>query len=96
VIDRESYENPEVAKIINDHFVPVKVDRDEHPDVGAPLPIRNQRHQRVGRLAAHGFLMSDGWPFFGGTYFPPEDQQGRPSFRRVLLAVADAYKHKTR
>jgi uncharacterized protein len=94
VIDRESYENPEVAKIINEHFVAVKVDRDERPDVDSRYQSAISAISGQGGWPLTGFLMPDGGPFFGGTYFPPEDQQGRPSFRRVLLAVADAYKNK--
>ena len=94
VIDRESYENPEIAKIINEHFVPVKVDRDERPDVDSRYQSAISAISGQGGWPLTGFLMADGRPFFGGTYFPPEDAQGRPGFRRVLLAVADAYKHK--
>jgi uncharacterized protein YyaL (SSP411 family) len=94
VIDRESYENPDVAKIIHEHFVPVKVDRDERPDVDSRYQSAISAVSGQGGWPLTGFLMPDGRPFFGGTYFPPEDQQGRPSFRRVLLAVADAYKNK--
>jgi len=94
VIDRESYENPEIAKVINEHFVPVKVDRDERPDVDSRYQSAISAISGQGGWPLTGFLMPDGKPFFGGTYFPPEDQQGRPGFRRVLLAVADAYKNK--
>jgi len=94
VIDRESYENPEIAKIINELFVPVKVDRDERPDVDSRYQSAISAISGQGGWPLTGFLMPDGKPFYGGTYFPPEDQQGRPSFRRVLLAVADAYKNK--
>jgi uncharacterized protein len=94
VIDRESYENPETAKIINEHFVPVKVDRDERPDVDSRYQSAISAISGQGGWPLTGFLMPDGRPFFGGTYFPPEDMGGRPSFRRVLLAVADAYKNK--
>jgi uncharacterized protein YyaL (SSP411 family) len=94
VIDRESYENPEIAKVINEHFVPVKVDRDERPDVDSRYQAAISAISGQGGWPLTGFLMPDGKPFFGGTYFPPEDQQGRPGFRRVLLAVADAYKNK--
>ena len=94
VIDRESYENPAIAKIINEHFVPVKVDRDERPDVDARYQSAISAISGQGGWPLTGFLMSDGRPFFGGTYFPPEDVQGRPGFRRVLLAVADAYRNK--
>ncbi len=94
VIDRESYENPEISRIINEHFVAVKVDRDERPDVDSRYQAAISAISGQGGWPLTGFLMPDGKPFFGGTYFPPEDQMGRPGFRRVLLAVADAYKHK--
>jgi len=94
VIDRESYENPTIAQIINEHFVPVKVDRDERPDVDARYQSAISAISGQGGWPLTGFLMPDGKPFFGGTYYPPEDQFGRPGFRRVLLAVADSYKNK--
>jgi uncharacterized protein len=94
VIDRESYEDAAIAKIINEHFVPVKVDRDERPDVDSRYQAAISAISGQGGWPLTGFLMPDGRPFYGGTYFPPVDQQGRPSFRRVLLAVADAYKNK--
>jgi len=92
VIDRESYEDPKLAKIINEHFVAVKVDRDERPDVDA------RYQQAVGSLTGSGgwpltaFLTPEGKVFYGGTYFPPRDAYNRPSFERVLLAVAQHYK----
>ena len=92
VIDRESYEDPELATIINEHFVAVKVDRDERPDIDA------RYQQAVGAIAGQGgwpltgFLTPDGKVFYGGTYFPPKDAQGRPSFRRVLLSMAEYYR----
>ncbi|HLA47208.1 MAG TPA: DUF255 domain-containing protein, partial [Thermoplasmata archaeon] len=91
VIDHESYEDPEIAKIINEKFVPVKVDRDERPDVDA------RYQQAVSAISGQGgwpltaFLTPDGKVFYGGTYFPPKDMSGRPSFRRTLLAVAEHY-----
>ncbi|MGB2627063.1 MAG: thioredoxin domain-containing protein [Candidatus Acidiferrum sp.] len=94
VIDRESYENPGIAKIINENFVPVKVDRDERPDVDSRYQSAISAISGQGGWPLTGFLMPDGKPFYGGTYFPPEDQGNRPGFRRVLLAVADAYKNK--
>lgn len=94
VIDRESYENVEIAKIINEHFVPVKVDRDERPDVDSRYQSAISAISGQGGWPLTGFLLPDGRPFFGGTYFPPEDQMGRPGFRRVLLAVADSYRHR--
>jgi len=94
VIDRESYENPAIAKIISDNFVAVKVDRDERPDVDSRYQSAISAISRQGGWPLTGFLLPDGKPFFGGTYFPPEDQMGRPGFRRVLLAVADSYRTK--
>ena len=94
VIDRESYENAEIAKIINEHFVPVKVDRDERPDVDSRYQSAISAISGQGGWPLTGFLLPDGKPFFGGTYFPPEDQMGRPGFRRVLLAVAESYRNR--
>jgi uncharacterized protein YyaL (SSP411 family) len=94
VIDRESYENTEIAKIINEHFIPVKVDRDERPDVDSRYQSAISAISGQGGWPLTGFLLPDGKPFFGGTYFPPDDQMGRPGFRRVLLAVADSYRNK--
>ncbi len=92
VIDRESYEDADLAKVINENFVAVKVDRDERPDVDA------RYQQAVGALTGSGgwpltaFLTPDGKVFYGGTYFPPRDAYGRPGFRTVLLAVSDHYR----
>ena len=94
VIDRESYENSEIAKIINENFVAVKVDRDERPDVDARYQSAVSAISGQGGWPLTGFLLPNGKPFFGGTYFPPEDQMGRPGFRRILLAVADSYRNK--
>jgi uncharacterized protein len=94
VIDRESYESTEIAKIINEHFVAVKVDRDERPDVDARYQSAISALSGQGGWPLTGFLLPDGKPFYGGTYFPPDDQGGRPGFRRVLLAVADSYRNK--
>ncbi len=91
VIDRESYENPAIAKIINDHFVAIKVDRDERPDVDSRYQSAISTISGQGGWPLTGFLLPDGKPFFGGTYFPPEGQLGRPGFRRVLLAVVDSF-----
>jgi hypothetical protein len=94
VIDRESYENPEIAKIINENFVAVKVDRDERPDVDSRYQSAISAISGQGGWPLTGFLLPDGKPFFGGTYFPPDDQMGRPGFRRLLHAVADSYRNK--
>ena len=94
VIDRESYENQAIAKIINELFVAVKVDRDERPDVDSRYQSAISTISGQGGWPLTGFLLPDGRPFFGGTYFPPEDQMGRPGFRRVLLAVADSFRNR--
>jgi uncharacterized protein YyaL (SSP411 family) len=91
VIDRESYENPEIAALINQLYVPVKVDRDERPDVDARYQSAISAISGQGGWPLTGFLTPDGRPFFGGTYFPPDDAMGRPGFRRILSAVAEAY-----
>ena len=92
VIDRESYEDPALAAIINKHFVPVKVDRDERPDVDARYQTAISAVSGQGGWPLTGFLLSDGRPFYGGTYFPPQDSMGRPSFRRVLENIAEAFR----
>ncbi len=92
VIDRESYENPEIAAIINREFIAVKVDRDERPDVDARYQSAIAAISGQGGWPLTGFLTPDGKPFFGGTYFPPEDAMGRPGFRRILGTIAETYR----
>ena len=94
VMDRESYEDPEVAQIVNERFVAIKVDRDERPDIDSRYQVAVQAISGQGGWPLTGFLTPDGRPFYGGTYFPPNDHSGRPSFRRVLLAISDAYHEK--
>src|SRR4051812_16868884 len=94
VMDRESYENPETAGIINEHFVAIKVDRDERPDVDSRYQAAVQAISGQGGWPLTAFLTPDGRPFFGGTYFPPDDHWGRPGFKRVLTGIANAYKEK--
>ncbi len=94
VIDRESYENPEIAALINQFFVPVKVDRDERPDVDARYQSAVSAISGQGGWPLTAFLTSDGKPFFGGTYFPPEDAMGRPGFKRILVSIAEAYQSR--
>ena len=94
VIDRESYENPELAAIINQLYVPVKVDRDERPDVDSRYQAAVSAMTGQGGWPLTAFLTPEGKPFFGGTYFPPEDAMGRPGFRRILLGVAEAFRTK--
>ena len=94
VMDRESYENEEIAGVINENFVAVKVDRDELPHVDSRYQTAVQAISGQGGWPLTAFLTPEGKPFYAGTYFPPEDFQGRPSFRRVLLTLAQAYREK--
>ena len=94
VMDRESYDDPEIAAIVNEHFIAVKVDRDERPDIDSRYQAAVQAVSGQGGWPLTAFLTPDGKPFYGGTYFPPQDHYGRPSFRRVLLSIANAYKEK--
>jgi len=94
VMDRESYENAETARIINDLFVAVKVDRDERPDVDSRYQAAVSTISGQGGWPLTAFLTPDGKPFFGGTYFPPDDRYGRPSFQRVLLTMAEAFQKR--
>src|ERR1700683_354080 len=92
VIDRESHENPEIAALINQNFVAVKVDRDERPDVDSRYQTAVSAVSGQGGWPLTAFLTPAGIPFFGGTYFPPDDAMGRPGFRRILLAAAEAFR----
>jgi uncharacterized protein YyaL (SSP411 family) len=94
VMDRESYDNPEVAEIINQRFIAVKVDRDERPDIDSRYQVAVSSISGQGGWPLTAFLTPDGKPFYGGTYFPPDDQYGRPSFKRVLLSISNAYQEK--
>jgi uncharacterized protein YyaL (SSP411 family) len=91
VMERESFEDPEAAAYMNEHFVNVKVDREERPDVDAIYM------EAVQAISGHGgwpmtvFLDPDGVPFYGGTYFPPDTSRGMPSFRMVMEAVVHAF-----
>jgi uncharacterized protein YyaL (SSP411 family) len=91
VMDRESYEDADTARIINDNFIAVKVDRDERPDVDTRYQAAVSAISGQGGWPLTAFLTPDGKPYFGGTYFPPEDRHGRPSFQRVLLTMAEAF-----
>jgi uncharacterized protein len=94
VMDRESYDDPEIAAIVNEHFIAMKVDRDERPDIDIRYQVAVQAVSGQGGWPLTAFLTPDGKPFYGGTYFPPNDGYGRPSFRRVLLSIANTYKEK--
>jgi hypothetical protein len=94
VMAKECFENEEIVEFLNEHFINIKLDRDERPD------IDRRYQQAVGAMGFGGgwplsiFLTPDRKPFFGGTYFPPEDILDRPGFKKVLRAVVDFYKAK--
>ena len=92
VMDGESYENPELAAFLNEHFVCVKVDRDERPDVDARYQRAVQALTGQGGWPLTAFLTGEGDVFYGGTYFPPDGRHGRPSFYAVLERVLEAYR----
>jgi len=94
VMDRESYDSPEIAALVNERFIAVKVDRDERPDIDSRYQVAVSSISGQGGWPLTAFLTPDGKPFYGGTYFPPDDHYGRPSFKRVLLAISDAYREK--
>jgi uncharacterized protein len=92
VMERESFENPETAAVMNEHFVSIKVDREERPDLDDVYMAAVQAMTGSGGWPMSVFLTPDLRPFFGGTYFPPEDRHGMAGFPRVLASVADAYR----
>ena len=92
VMAHESFENPQTAALMNEHFVPVKVDREERPDVDAVYMSAVQTMTGSGGWPLTVFLTPEGKPFYGGTYYPPEDRLGHPGFRRVLWGLAEVWK----
>jgi uncharacterized protein YyaL (SSP411 family) len=94
VMERESFEDPDTAALMNGHFVSIKVDREERPDVDAIYMDAVQAMTGSGGWPMTVFCTPDGEPFYGGTYFPDEDRHGMPSFRRVLTAVAEAWRDR--
>jgi len=94
VMDRESYEDAEIARVINEHYVAVKVDRDERPDVDTRYQSAVSAISGRGGWPLTAFLTPDGRPFFGGTYFPREERYGSPGFGRVLLAMAQVWRER--
>jgi uncharacterized protein len=94
VMERESFENEATAKLMNEHFVCIKVDREERPDLDAIYMQATQAMTGHGGWPMTVFLTPEGEPFFAGTYYPPDDRHGMPSFRRVLLGVADAWQSR--
>ncbi len=94
VMDRESYENPQIAALINEHYVAVKVDRDERPDVDARYQAAVSAITGQGGWPLTAFLTPDGRPYFGGTYIPPDERYGRPGFGRVLTTLAQVWRER--
>jgi uncharacterized protein len=94
VMERESFEDAETAAYMNEHFVNVKVDREERPDVDALYMEAVQAISGQGGWPMTVFLDPEGVPFYGGTYFPPDESRGMPSFRMVMEAVVDAFERK--
>ncbi len=92
VMERESFENEQIAQLINENFIPIKVDREERPDLDQIYMDAVQMITGRGGWPLTMFLAPDGRPFFGGTYYPPEDRQGMPGFPRILLAASRAYR----
>jgi len=92
VMERESFEDAGVAKLMNDLFVSVKVDREERPDLDQIYQLTVQLMGRTGGWPLTVFLTPEQKPFFAGTYFPPEDRYGMPGFPKILQAVAEAYR----
>jgi uncharacterized protein YyaL (SSP411 family) len=94
VMERESFEDEATARIMNEHFVNIKVDREERPDIDSIYMSAIQALTRHGGWPMTVFLTPDGAPFYGGTYFPPVPKGGLPSFQQVLLSLADAYENR--
>jgi uncharacterized protein len=94
VMERESFEDAETAAYMNEHFVNVKVDREERPDVDALYMEAVQTISGQGGWPMTVFLDPEGVPFYGGTYFPPDEGRGMPSFRMVMEAVVDAFERR--
>jgi uncharacterized protein YyaL (SSP411 family) len=94
VMEIESFEDPGTADLMNRHFVPIKVDREERPDLDSIYMNAVQAMTGQGGWPMTVFLTPDGAPFYGGTYFPPEERHGLPSFRRVLQAIAELWRDR--
>jgi uncharacterized protein len=94
VMERESFEDDETARMMNENFVNIKVDREERPDIDSIYMAAVQALTRHGGWPMTVFLTPDGAPFYGGTYFPPIPSRGMPSFQQLLLSVVDAYENR--
>ena len=90
VMERESFEDPKIAELMNEHFISIKVDREERPDVDQIYMDTLMRLQGHGGWPLTVFCKSNGEPYYAGTYFPPEPRQGLPSFQEILLGMARA------
>ena len=94
VMERESFENLEIAALMNKLFIPIKVDREERPDVDSIYMNAVQILSGAGGWPMTVFLTPEGKPFYGGTYYPPTDRYGRPGLTRVLISVSEAWNNK--
>ena len=94
VMERECFENDAVARVMNEHFINIKVDREERPDVDQLYMTAVQVMTGQGGWPMSVWLTPDLKPFYGGTYFPPTDAHGRPGFPRLLAGLADAYRNR--
>ncbi|MBA2619535.1 MAG: thioredoxin domain-containing protein [Rubrobacter sp.] len=94
VMERESFEDEQTARMMNEHFVNIKVDREERPDIDSIYMSAVQALTRSGGWPMTVFMTPDGAPFYGGTYFPPVPSRGLPSFQQLLLTLADAYENR--
>jgi uncharacterized protein YyaL (SSP411 family) len=94
VMERESFENEEIAALMNEHYISIKVDREERPDLDDIYMHAVQMMTGSGGWPMTVFLAPDLRPFYGGTYFPPEDRFGRPGFKRLLGTLAEVYRSR--
>ena len=94
VMERESFENDDIAAVMNEYFISIKVDREERPDLDDIYMHAVQMIAGQGGWPMTVFLSPDLRPFYGGTYFPPDDRYGRPGFKRILKSLADAYREQ--
>src|SRR3984893_1725530 len=94
VMEHESFENEDIAKLMNSNFVCIKVDREERPDLDSIYMNAVQMMTGHGGWPMTMFLTPDLKPFYGGTYYPPTDSRGMPGFPKVLTAIADSYKNR--
>ncbi len=94
VMEHESFENEEIAELLNEHFISIKVDREERPDVDDAYMTAVQLSTGRGGWPMSVFMTPDGKPFFTGTYFPPDDRGGYPGFKTIVFHIAKAWKEK--